>query len=166
MCKETTCSFTGHRIISNERKFQLKQQLEETVFSLIQQGFTTFLSGGALGFDQLAAEAVLCCKESFPEIRLVMVLPCKNQDKFWSRKQQDAYRQILSGADAVIYTADTYHSGCMQQRNRYLVDASGCLLAYLTQDSGGTKNTVKYAEKTGVPVFYLETPDPKQMSFF
>ena len=35
----------------------------------------------------------------------------------------------------------------MMERNRFMVDNSSILLAYLREDRGGTYNTVKYAEK-------------------
>lgn len=166
MLKETTCAFSGHRIIPKEYYVTLKQQVEDAVFSLIQKGFTDFCSGGALGFDQLAAEVVLHYKKLFPKIRLIMVLSCKNQDKFWNKEQQETYRHILSCADSIIYISETYYRGCMQMRNRYLVDASSCLLAYLKQDSGGTKYTVNYAKKNRVPVLLVNKPSPHQISFF
>ncbi len=166
MERETTCSFTGHRLIKSCRKEVLTKQLHTAVCSLIAKGYTNFCSGGALGFDQLAAQTVIRLKGEFPHIRLCMVLPCKNQDKHWSNAQKEAYRQILATADEVMYLSEDYYDGCMQKRNRFLVDSASCLLAYLEQNRGGTKYTVNYAEKSGVSVLLLEGDDLQQLSFF
>lgn len=57
--RERTCCFTGHRIISAQVVPQLKAELAQTVTRLIDQGVTQFVTGGALGFDTMAA--VKCC---------------------------------------------------------------------------------------------------------
>ena len=55
----TTCCFTGHRRIPPEVVAPLRERLEAEIESLIRQGVRYFGAGGALGFDPLAAEAVL-----------------------------------------------------------------------------------------------------------
>ena len=62
------------------------------------------------------------------------------------------YDNILSRADEVIYVSDSYYPGCMQKRNRALVDASAACICYLTSEHGGTKQTVDYAFACGIPV--------------
>lgn len=159
MQRETTCSFTGHRMIASTKVRQLKEQLHTIISSLIHEGFTDFCSGGALGFDQLCAQEIIQQKNKFPHIKLRMILPCKNQDERWTDAQKEHYRQTLSLADEIIYLSENYYDGCMQKRNRYLVDSSTRVLAYLERNCGGTKYTVNYAEKKGVPVLFLgETP--------
>ncbi|MBE7040437.1 MAG: DUF1273 domain-containing protein [Ruminococcaceae bacterium] len=164
MKRETTCSFTGHRIIRSCRRDALTKQLNSAVRSLIEKGYTDFCSGGALGFDQLAAQTVISLKNEFPHIHLCMVLPCKNQDKYWSSGQKEVYRQLVAAADKIVYTAEDYDNGCMQRRNRFLVDSASCLLAYLEQNRGGTKYTVNYAEKSGISVLLLDGADSQQLS--
>lgn len=166
MNRETTCAFTGHRWLENHRIPALEKQLETMLFSLAEKGFTTFCSGGALGFDQLAAKTVLKVKQKAGGVRLVLLLPCKDQDALWKPVEKIAYRALLEEADEVIYTGEHYHNGCMQKRNRQLVDSSSCVLAYLNRNCGGTKYTVNYAEKTGVPVLFLRSDVPEQLSLF
>jgi len=88
-----------------------------------------FGAGGARGFDTIAAQAVLTLREEYPDIRLILVLPCKTQAGDWSEGDKITYRRILSQADKVVYTSERYERGCMQKRNRHLVDNSAvCLL--------------------------------------
>ncbi|MBE7047908.1 MAG: DUF1273 domain-containing protein [Ruminococcaceae bacterium] len=154
MLKKITCCFTGHRIMPADLK-TIQSELRNYLCSLINDGFIYFGSGGALGFDMLAAETVLQLKKSYPHIKLSMILPCPNQDRFWTQEQKNKYKIILTAADEIIYTSDTYYKGCMQKRNRCLVDSASCVLAYLERNTGGTKYTVDYANKTGVNVQFL-----------
>jgi len=123
--KSQSCCFTGHRNIPANEHFQIQKRLEDEILNLIRQGVECFYAGGALGFDTMAALTVLKAKESFPYIRLILVLPCKNQAAKWLEGEKKTYNQILDAADEVVYTSETYQRGCMHVRNRYLVDNSG-----------------------------------------
>ncbi len=166
MNKERTCSFTGHRIIQQETLNSLKEKLPKALKSLIQKGYHTFCSGGALGFDLFAAQIVLSLKKEYPCIKLVMILPCRDQERFWNSKQKELYQKVLEKADKIIYTADVYHRGCMQKRNRHLVDTASILIAFLEHEAGGTKYTVEYAEKNHIPVIFLPEAPAQQLSLF
>lgn len=147
--KEQSACFTGHRLIADADASTLPSALKETVERLIQQGVTVFYAGGALGFDMLAEETVLSLKPQYPQIHLILALPCQNQEKSWSQDQKARYIHLLSQADRVIYTAEQYHRGCMHVRNRFMVDNSRYCIAYLRQTTGGTAYTADYAVKKG-----------------
>ena len=147
-----TCCFTGHREIPSEKQRAVAARLRETLVTLIEQGVRYFGAGGALGFDTLAAQTVLTLKSAYPHIRLILVLPCKEQAARWSAADQAVYREILSRADKVVWTAEHYHRGCMHVRNRHLVDHADVCVCYLEKNSGGTAYTVGYAQEKGLPV--------------
>ena len=63
--KEKTVCFSGHRDMK-ESADKLESRLSETVKKLIEKGYTSFVTGGARGFDTLAAETVLKLKETYP----------------------------------------------------------------------------------------------------
>lgn len=149
------CSFSGHRSIPSDQLPQLEKRLEAELCNLIHCGFTEFRAGGALGFDTLAAQAVLCLREQYPQIRLILYLPCKTQNERWSQADPSIYREILCKADEYIYTSERYSSGCMHKRNRAMIDGSHLLLCYLTGASGGTAYTVKYAKENDIAVSNL-----------
>jgi len=67
----------------------------------------------------------------------------------------ETYEKIKAQADKVVYTSDQYFRGCMQKRNRHLVDNSSLCISYLTGDSGGTAYTVDYAKANGLKVINL-----------
>lgn len=156
---EKSCCFSGHRKIPIEAKNTLTRRLKDGVTYLNENmGITTFYAGGALGFDALAAEAVLSCRKSNPAIRLVVVIPCKTQAARWSVEDVARYEHIKMDADEVICLSDHYYSGCMHERNRYMVDRSNVCICYLTESTGGTAYTVQYARQKGLQIFNLAKP--------
>lgn len=150
-----TCCFTGHREIPQSLRPALAAELEQTLRRLIAQGVVYYGAGGALGFDTLAAQTVLRLRRDFPQIRLILVLPCPEQTRGWRSEDVAEYQRILSAADKVVYVSDHYDRGCMHRRNRHLVDHSGTCVAYCTKSTGGTAYTVRYARSKGLPVLYL-----------
>ena len=153
--KSKTCSFTGHRIIENTALPELISRLADTCESLIIGGIDTFISGGARGFDLLAAEAILTLKKTHPHIRLVMALPCKNQTQGWGKSDKERYENILALCDQVEYISENYFEGCMQIRNRFMINNSSICVAYLKNARGGTYSTVLYAKEQGIQVINL-----------
>lgn len=150
--KSQTCCFTGHRSLPSEQLCSIQQRLEEAVVSLIHKGVRYFGAGGALGFDTLAAQIVLKLKDEYPQIKLILVLPCADQSDRWSVEDVRSYEAIKAAADKVVCLADCYHRGCMHERNRHLVNHSGYCICYLSGDSGGTAYTVSYAKAQGLVV--------------
>lgn len=105
-----------------------------------------------MGFDTLAAKTVLDLKKDYPDIKLILVLPCRNQTRGWKEKDIETYESIKAQADKVVYTSEQYFRGCMQKRNRHLVDNSNMCICYLTTDDGGTAYTVAYAKKQNLRI--------------
>ena len=153
--RESTCCFTGHRRLPAEGLRTLAGRLEAELRGLISRGFCRFCAGGALGFDTLAAEAVLALREEFSHLSLLLLLPCRDQAARWRPEEVRRYERIKREADAVEYLGERYAPGCMQRRNRALVDWSAHCICYLTQNSGGTKYTVDYAKRRGLSITNL-----------
>ena len=153
--KEKTCCFTGHRDIPSGAYQLVVNKTEEMIERLIKKGYRYFGAGGALGYDTIAALTVLKFKEIYPDVRLILVLPCRNQTRGWSSEDVRIYENIKEQADKVVYISDEYTRGCMHKRNRYLVDNSSVCIAYLTNDKGGTAYTVDYAIKHSTTVFNI-----------
>ncbi len=141
------CCFTGHRTVSPETAAALAHILDRHLERLATEGFTEFRTGGARGFDTIAALRVLSLKERFPVCRLRLILPCRDQTKFWRTGEKTLFEDILQKADAVDYITDTYTPACMYERNRALVNGSDLCIAYLTENCGGTLYTCTYALK-------------------
>lgn len=138
----TTCAaFTGHRTYRHE----VDEMLRRTIMMLYAKGIHTFLSGMAIGFDLAAAEAVLACKTTRPDIRLIAVIPFRGQQQRFSENDRTRFANIASIADETIVLSETYYRGCYTLRNNYLIAHAGTLVTWYDGSSGGTSYTVKNA---------------------
>jgi uncharacterized phage-like protein YoqJ len=153
--RETTCCFTGHRAVFQEDAPGLPAKLREEIIKAYSEGFRKFIFGCALGFDTIAAQAVLDLKDRLPGISLSAALPCRNYDRFWNRENSIRLKKILERSDEVICVSEGYYRGCMHQRNRFMVKNSSRCICYLRKNSGGTFYTVKEAEKSGLQIVRL-----------
>lgn len=160
----TACCFTGHRPADlpgggNEASpdmIGLKLLLFHTVEDAIAAGVTDFYAGGAKGFDTIAAEAVLSCKQLHPQVHLHLALPAKTQADSWAVADKARYQTILSCADSVFYASEAdLTTASMHRRNRYLVDHADCCIAYLAKQTGGTWYTLQYAMQHDIPLVNL-----------
>ena len=81
------CAFTGYRPQkmpfgfneSDPRCIDFKRRVKDAIQSLYEQGYRHFISGGALGMDMFAAEAVLELRAQHPDMILEMVSPFDDQ---------------------------------------------------------------------------------------
>lgn len=123
---------------------------------LIAQGVTHFISGGALGFDLLAATVIIEKKKIGLPLTLIFALPCQNHDCAWPSGEQRRFKKLMESVDEVVYVSDApYSDGCMKKRNQYMVDRSGfCICAFLYERSG-TAQTVRYATQANRKVINI-----------
>ena len=152
---------TGHRNIPQGHALLLPSLLDAKMRALIEEGTREFRAGGAMGFDMLASLKVLEIKESVPDLRLRLCLPCRDQTRGWDEYSRRAYQYILDRADAVSYTAESYTPTCMLERDRRLVEGSDLCLAYCTQNRGGSFYTCSYALRRDVALINLADELPK-----
>ena len=150
-----TCCFTGHRQIEPEGLEAVYRELGRAIDILIRSGVKNFRTGGALGFDTLAALTVLDRRREDPSLTLELCIPCADQPSGWNSENRALYEYIKSKADKVTVLRDKFAKGCMHDRNRYMVDGSHYCVAYCIRNDGGTAYTVKYAKKRGVKVIDL-----------
>jgi len=148
--RDKTCFFSGHRDIPFDQYPAVQAKLKQAVETLIGKGVQYFGVGGAVGFDTIAALTILQLKKEHPQIRLILILPCKGHDFSWQGKDKAIFENIRKRADKVIYTTERYYDGCMYKRNRHMADSAGWGIVYLDRAAGGTAYTVSYAHSVGV----------------
>ena len=118
-----------------------------TIERLYSEGFHIFRAGGAIGFDRIAADAVLALRQKHSDVQLHIFVPCLEQNKYFSKEENEHYMAQIKGADKIMCISEHYTQWCMHQRNRALVDGAEVLVCYLRKNSGGTAYTVNYAIK-------------------
>jgi uncharacterized phage-like protein YoqJ len=175
--RKTVC-FTGHRpnkmnncySLTDEQSKYISRKLEPVLVDLIEnEGIKRFISGGAIGFDQIAFWTVQRIKKKhYPNIINIVVVPFKNQAIKWLDKEiQVWYKKMLDTADEVVYVDELplygvegvsigeYHVAKMQKRNECMVDKSRIVVAAWDGTKGGTGNCCRYARKVGKTLYTL-----------
>ena len=155
MDRLTSCCFTGHRNLTRDEMVRAAGEIGKLLPRLIDRGITDFYAGGALGFDYAASVTVINSKRLYPELTLNLALPCRGHTKNWSEADRLMFGRMAARADSVVYVSDGYAPGCMQRRNRYMVEHSGRIIAVFDGQDGGTKRTVEYAMRQGLEVVLL-----------
>lgn len=155
------CCFSGHRPEKlNEPEADIKQWLSAQIDSAIAAGYTTFVSGCAMGVDIWAAQIVFQKKQQNPSLRLIAATPWPGFSNKWSIDWQVQYSDLLKNADLIVPVSNHYHKGVFQQRNEWMVDHCNRVIAYFNGAPGGTKNTIDYAASKGIEVV-TNNPDYK-----
>ena len=151
------CCFTGHRpekLSRTERAIKL--DLKKEIKLAIKDGYTVYLTGMARGTDLWAAEIVLALRKRNKDLKLICAVPYEGFELRWSEHWQNLYRQILAEADLVKVIGNGYHPGIFQIRNEWMVDHSSRVITVYNGQSGGTRNTINYANKQGIPFRCIE----------
>jgi uncharacterized phage-like protein YoqJ len=158
-------AFTGHRPnkLGNDydltspltKKIQLKiiESVEEHFDSISWKELINsrmiWITGMALGIDTLVALTAIECK-----IQFIAAISCVGQWSKWPKKSVELYDKILSNPLCTKYLVSnrTYFDGCMDIRNKWMVDQLtepiDRLIAVHDGSKGGTYNCVEYAKKT------------------
>ena len=153
--------FTGHRNFSEVSKEMLFEKLVETIRNLYEkENVTNFYNGGAFGFDELAAKAVIYLRDlgRLP-IKLFLVLPCPSeyQTKYWNLLDTIEHELLIKASDVCFHTSKKYHRSCMFIRNKELVNrANSFCICYMDPErKSGTSQTVNFAIEKGLKILNL-----------
>lgn len=152
---ENTCFFSGHRNISAYTAKNIEPIIRRQINALVNKfGVTKFISGGALGFDTLCADTVIAMQEESEEfakkVRLVLYLPCYDQEKKWTSEDKYHFNMLKFKASECRYITEApYSDGCMKLRNLAMVDDSAYGIIYCTKEWSGTGQTMRYAHEKG-----------------
>ena len=144
------CVFFGHRLVLDEEK--IKAKLQKTVRDLIQKGVDTFWLGGYGEFDALAEQVTLDLKHEFPHIQRVFALaylPKNKEDYLYMEKLYD----FMFYPEGVEVGPKKF---AITRRNKYLAEHADIVVAYVTGESGGAYQALKYAQKLNKKIILLQ----------
>ena len=83
--------FSGHRIVPFAKQNEIMQLLRNEITKSYHEGYHCFYCGMAIGFDLLAAKAVLSLKPELSQIKIIAVLPYREQAERWNEKHKVEY---------------------------------------------------------------------------
>lgn len=144
------CCFTGHRPEKlSQPEWQVKEWLRKQIEQAVADGYTTFITGMAMGVDIWAGQIVADMKTRDDRLHLIAAVPWRGFSTKWNPKWKQEYDQLLEQADLVRYIAKQYEKRVFQDRNEWMVNHSKRLIAFYNGESGGTENTIEYAQTVG-----------------
>lgn len=128
----------------------------------VRMGETEFISGMALGADQLFAETVLELQDIGFQIHLIAAVPFEGQESKWTASSQVHWRNLMARASFVQNVCEPgYAAWKMQKRNEWMVDHANRVLAVWDgARKGGTWNCISYAQKQGRQITVLNPVIP------
>lgn len=177
--------FTGPRLYKigypddwkDARVVALILKIKEVVESIMNNNPTEkefhFITGGALGIDQIAFAICDKLKKADKRIRTEVAVPFTMQLLEWTPEQKYKYTGFLKRADQISYvdTSEKYNPKLVnlggfapfkyQARNEYMVDQSEIVIAIYdgkagqNGDSSGTYNCLKYATQQKRSIIYI-----------
>ncbi|WP_455683964.1 DUF1273 domain-containing protein [Thomasclavelia sp.] len=147
-----TCCFAGHRQTPHCLFKEIITAVEKLVLATDE---IEFLSGSMGDFDKLCEKAVREIKKEYPKknIHLCRVLPgCQ----YIPHKEEYQYQRSLFDDIIVCDASDGAHYKSMiGKRNRWMVEQSDFMIAYVMHESGGAYSTFQYAGKQNVEIIRI-----------
>ena len=163
------CCVTGHRPAGFPFPYDREgmefpcyhHELSLEIEKIVLMGCTEFISGMADGVDLDFADIVLYLRD-YKEYDITLeaampypVIPTKKPTEYSERRDD-----VLFDCDTIFEVSPFFHKGCMQKRNRYMVDKADIVLAVWNgEEKGGTWDTIKYARSKNKTIRYLMLKD-------
>jgi len=147
-----TCTFAGHSCVYSSSVGKCLEREIETFLS--DADSAVFYVGGRGDFDCMAAAEVRAAMKHHKdkEIQLFLVEPYMheglNREKEYN---EDHYSGIVIPQELI----GIHPKAAITKRNRWMVDQSDLLIAFVQRDFGGAYETMKYAIKTKTHVINI-----------
>ncbi len=136
-------------------KPDISKSLDEAIEQVLKtDDCFSFLVGGMGDFDGLCSSAVRKAKKKHPEkqISLELILPYLTQEL---NESKDYYEQSYDSIVIPTELVGVHYKSAITKRNRWMVEQSSVIIAYVYRDFGGAFTTLKYAKKKGLQVINL-----------
>ena len=131
------CFFIGHREASDDLLPALRAAIEQHI---VDYGVSEFLVGKYGGFDRLAAQCVIAAKQEHPGITLTLLLPYHPSERKIDLPQGFDGSCYPPGQESVPRQV------AIVRANRYAVDQSDNLIAFVWHAGSNARNILDYAQ--------------------
>ena len=141
-----TCTFAGHRDVYSG---EVEAAVEDALRGLLEKDSEfCFYTGGMGRFDEMCARAVrkLRSQTAGKQIRLILVEPYMKQ----SINTEGEW--LLGQFDDIIIPEEllgVHYKAAIEKRNRWMIDRSQYLIAYVRRSFGGAVKAQAYAKRRG-----------------
>lgn len=140
----------------------------------LEEGYDTFITGGAQGFDQLAYWAVDRMKRMGYHVKNIVYAPFKKQENQWLEFglfSKSEYRLMIARADKVHYCDENFDvtkepkwkiTSKLHMRNHDMVNTSELVFGLYPGDGwmdlnnkGGTSECLRYAKEQNKIIYQM-----------
>ena len=142
------CGF-GHREFYKDIKKELQFEIERLI---VEDGITTFMTGGMGGFDSLFSSIVRSCKTHHKNIRLVLVKPYFSNELNSNKEFYECFYDDIIIPEEI---AGCHYKSAITKRNRWMVDQSDVVISGVYREYGGAYDTINYAERNNKKIIVL-----------
>lgn len=159
--------FTGHRPnklggyskVKGDEAYRIQHaisiKLEQVIQRAVKAGFDTFIVGGALGIDQMAARAAINVREE-SLIQIILARPFPKMEAKWPKLSQEYFLWLQDQMDQVIDVSEgPYAPHKMMTRNKWMVDHSEAGCGVYNGTGGGTDNCINYTQLCNKPLLHV-----------
>lgn len=147
------CFLIGHHDAPESIYPALQREIERHITEL---GVTEFIVGHYGNFDRMAARALVEAKQAHPEISLWLLLP-------YHPAEQKV--EVPEGFDGSFYPKGMEkvpRRVAIVKANRYIVDHSDCIIAYVFYSGSNTEKLLKYSKGRKIQISYILEPQDEQ----
>lgn len=136
-------TFCGHG--DKSYSDEIRERLRNTIEQLINQGADEFLLGGYGSFDMLAAHTVFELKQTYPDIKSMLVVPYLNRDYDMDWYDESVFPPLekVPKRYAIV------------RRNYWMVEQADVLVCYVEHDWGGAYKTFAHARAKKKRIIHL-----------
>lgn len=139
--EKNICCFAGHSKLKDKEAI-INIVFEQCYDLAYEYGVREFWVGNYGDFDKLAAKAVSLLKELYSDIQLNLVVPYLTKEINNHREQYDKDYDNIIIASLPMGTPNRYK---IIYSNKYMVDNSKYIIAYVESRFGGAAKTLEYA---------------------
>jgi len=144
----SSCFFIGHRDAPKELLPAVRAAAEELIR---EEGVHDFYVGSRGNFDRVAAAAVSGLRESWPKVRLYLVLA-------YLPPAEEALPEEFTGSVFPEGLEKTPRRFAILRANRMMADSCEYLIAYAPHGTGNARKVAEYAKRRGREVVEIRDP--------
>ena len=137
----SACTFFGHKDCPETKYSNILQAIQNLIK---EKKVLTFYVGTQGNYDTLVYRALCCMRADFPQIRIYRVLAYMPKDNCLISDS------ILPEGVELVHPRYT-----ISWRNRWMIDRSDYVIAYITRNYGGAARFVDEAKRKGKTVINL-----------
>ena len=149
-------SFIGHREVDDF--FFVEEQVYSVVCELIRtKEYVEFYVGRNGEFDTLVASVIKRVKRELGEHNssLILVVP-------YLVAEMESYENYYDEVEYPQELHKVHYKSAITKRNKWLVDKSDMLIAYVTHDYGGAAQCLKKAIDRGIEIRHVDRASVEQ----